>query len=280
MSENNTKADLDRLTFAPAQFRPWVLAETPYSYIKENPYDLVVLPMGATEPHNLHLPYGTDFYEGTIIGEELCRRAWQQGAKTLLLPTIPYGTETNLAEFPLAMNLNPSTLTTVIEDLVESVERAGIQKMVILNSHGGNDFKPVLRELAGRTDVHLFLCSWFACLNDIYFDIFEKAEDHAGEMETSFMLHYLPELVQRHSDGSLAADAGNVRPLRFAALEKKWVSITRPWHLLTTNSGSADPHAASAEKGQRLVEKVCERLVPFLVELAAAEVDEHFPFKP
>lgn len=259
--------------------RPWVLAETPYAAVKETTYDLVVLPMGATEPHNLHLPYGTDYYEGTIIGQELCRRSWEQGAKTLLLPTIPYGTETNMCEFPLAMNLNPSTLTQVIADLVESVENAGIRKMVILNSHGGNDFKPVLRELADKTDVHLFLCNWYSCLTDCYFDIFEKMEDHAGELETSLIMHYLPHLVDRTDDGQLNADDGCVRQLRFEALEKKWVSITRPWHLLTTNSGAADPHAATPEKGAAAMEKLCERLVPFLVQLAEAEIDKDFPFK-
>jgi creatinine amidohydrolase len=259
--------------------RPWVLAETPYQYLKENAYQVAVLPMGATEPHNLHLPYGTDWYEGTLIGETLCEHAWAQGARPVLLPSMPYGTETNLSRFPLAMNLNPSTLQLVIADLVESVERSGIRKMIILNSHGGNDFKPVLRELATRTKVHLFLCSWYTCLSDIYFEIFTNKEDHAGELETSFMLRYFPHLVTKNSDGTLAADSGATRPLRFEALQKNWVSITRPWHLLTQNSGSGNPHEASAEKGERLMEALKERLVPFVVQLCQSEVDATFPFE-
>lgn len=259
--------------------RPWVLAETAYGVVKDTTYDLAVLPMGATEPHNLHLPYGTDWYEGTLIGETLCERTWNLGGKAILLPTMPYGTETNLAEFPLAMNLNPSTLTLVIADLVESVERAGIRKMLILNSHGGNDFKPVLRELATQTEVHLFLCSWYACLSDVYFDIFTHPEDHAGELETSFMLNYFPHLVARQPDGTLAADSGATRPLQFEALRKNWVTITRPWHLLTQNSGSGNPHDATAEKGQQVMEVICQRLVPFMVELCQADIDETFPFQ-
>jgi creatinine amidohydrolase len=259
--------------------RPWVLAETPYRYLKDHAYDLAVLPMGATEPHNLHLPYGTDYYEGTLIGEQLCRQAWEQGARPVLLPTMPYGTETNLSEFPLAMNLNPSTLTQVIADLVESVQRAGIRKMLILNSHGGNEFKPVLRELANETEVHLFLCSWYTCLSDVYFDIFQNPEDHAGELETSLMLRYLPQLVAKDEQGGLAADSGATRPFRFEALSKNWVTITRPWHLLTQNSGSGNPHAATAEKGQQVMEVICQRLVPFIVDLCAAEIDETFPFQ-
>lgn len=258
--------------------RPWILAEANYGYIKDNPYEVAVLPLGATEPHNLHLPYGTDLFEGTMIGEHICEAAHQQGANVVLLPTIPYGTETNMIEFPLAMNLNPSTLTHVIADLVESCVESGIEKIVLLNSHGGNDFKPTLRELCNETEAHLFLCDWFRCLGDEYDNIFEHDEDHAGEMETSFGLRYFNHLVAKNDDGSLAADEGARRPLRFEALKQGWVSITRPWHLLTTNSGSGYPHKASAEKGEKLMKLIVERLSKFLVELSAAEIDADFPF--
>lgn len=259
-------------------FRPWILAEANYGHIKGNPYEVAVLPLGATEPHNLHLPYGTDLFEGTLIGEQICEAAYKKGARVILLPTIPYGTETNMQEFPLAMNLNPSTLTHVIADLVESCVNSGIEKIVLLNSHGGNDFKPTLRELCNETDAHLFLCDWFRCIGDKYFEIFQHDEDHAGEMETSFGLRYFPHLVAKNEDGSLAADDGERTPLRFEALRQGWVSITRPWHLLTTNSGSGYPHAATAEKGEQLMNLIVERLSSFLVELSEATLDSRFPF--
>ncbi len=257
----------------------WNLLKTHYAAIKEQRYEVAVLPLGATEPHNLHLPYGTDLLEGQIVGEHICEAAWNRGAKVVLLPTIPYGTETNLREFPLAMNLNPSTLFAVVTDLIESLVKSGIYKIVLLNSHGGNDFKPLLRELYGKTPAHLFLCSWYQCLPDVYGEIFEHGEDHAGEMETSFALAFFPELVGRHPDGSLAADEGRKREFRLKALKEGWVSITRPWHLLTTNSGAAPPHAATAEKGHQLMKVVVERLSTFLVELSAASLDETFPFE-
>ena len=78
--------------------RPWILAETNYSQVKECNYQVAVLPMGATEPHNLHLPYGTDTFEADALGERACEAAWNRGAKVVMLPTIPYGTETNLAQ--------------------------------------------------------------------------------------------------------------------------------------------------------------------------------------
>ena len=132
--------------------RPWKLSEVNYAYIKEHSYEVAVLPCGATEPHNLHLPYGTDMFEGETVGEKICEAAHEQGAKVVLLPTIPYGTETNQMAFPLAMNLNPSTLFAVITDLVKSLEHHGIRKLVLLNSHGGNDFKAAVARAVWKDD--------------------------------------------------------------------------------------------------------------------------------
>lgn len=258
--------------------RPWKLSEVNYGYIKEHPYEVAVLPCGATEPHNLHLPYGTDMYEGTTVGEKICQAAHEQGAKVVLLPTIPYGTETNQMAFPLAMNLNPSTLFAVITDLVRSLAHHGIRKIVLLNSHGGNDLKPLLRELYGTTNAHIFLCSWYNGLADVELKLFKHKDDHAGELETSFAMAYFPELVGRNPDGSLIADDGAVAKTRFEAVNKGWVSITRPWHLLTTNSGAGYPHEATAEKGRKMMDVVVSRLAPFLVELSQSKLDEKFPF--
>jgi creatinine amidohydrolase len=259
--------------------RPWLLAELNYRYLREHPCQVAVLPLGATEPHNLHLPYGTDVFEAETIAGRACEAAFQRGAQVVMLPAIPYGTDTNQLGFPLAINLNPSTLLTVIRDIVDSLAAHGIHKLVLLNSHGGNDFKPVLRELYGTTPVRLFLCDWFRMAADAEKQIFSTTDDHAGEVETSLALAYFPELVARDAQtGRLAADDGTVRPTRFDAVNRGWVSITRPWHLLTTNSGAGNPHAATAEKGRALMDVLVERISGFLVELAASEVDEKFPF--
>jgi creatinine amidohydrolase len=258
--------------------RHYILAETNYAYTKANRYEVAVLPLGATEPHNLHLPYGTDLFEGTIVGERICQAAHERGAKVVLLPTIPFGTETNMARFPLAINVDPSTLYAFVTDVIKSCINSGIRKIVLLNSHGGNEMKPLLRELADKLDAHLFLCNWYTVMKDKYDSIFEHDDDHGGEMETSFMLAFYPQLVARNADGTLAADDGAVAPTRFDAINRGWVSITRPWHLLTTNSGSGYPHLASAEKAHKLLDLLAERLGTFLVELSAAKIDARFPF--
>jgi creatinine amidohydrolase len=255
--------------------RPWRLDELNYGAVKSAaPYEVAVLPLGATEPHNLHLPYGTDTFQVDVIAERACSLAHEQGARVLLLPAIPYGTETNQMQFPLAMNLNPSTLARVITDLVDSLAAHGILRCVLLNGHGGNDLKWVLRELYRATPVRLFLCNWYKVASDVYATIFQERDDHAGEMETSMGLAHFPDLVVLE-----AADAGAIKASRFEAVNRGWVEITRPWHLLTTNSGAGDPRAATAAKGEKLTALVASRIGTFLRELAASPLDDDFPFE-
>ena len=253
------------------------LSVTNYAAIKDERFEVAVLPIGATEPHNLHLPYSTDTFCTTRVAELVCRSAWERGAKVVLLPTIPFGTQTNQRELPLALNLNPSTINRVLGDLVESLIGNGIRKIVLFNGHGGNELKGFLRESYGKRDAKIFACDWFRCLGDKYKEIFEEPDDHAGEMETSLMLALAPELVAQDESGRLLADEGKVHPTRFEAVNRGWVSVARPWHLLTTNSGSGNPHKATAAKGHQAIEVIVERLAPFLVELSMAPLDEFFP---
>jgi creatinine amidohydrolase len=253
---------------------PWRLSELNYGRIKgEPPFAVAVLPLGATEPHNLHLPYGTDTFQVEVIASRASAWAHERGARVVLLPAIPYGTETNQMRFPMAMNLNPSTLARVIADLVDSLEAHGVDRCLILNGHGGNDLKWVLRELHRSSKVHLFLCNWYRMIADVYPTLFGAKDDHAGEMETSLGLAHFGGLVEPDR-----ADAGEVRASRFEAINRGWIEMTRPWHLLTTNSGAGDPRGATAAKGEALTVVLAERIGGFLRDLAASPVDETFPF--
>jgi creatinine amidohydrolase len=74
------------------------------------------------------------------------------------------------------------------------------------------------------------------------------------------------------------ADAGAMAKTRFEAVNKGWIEITRPWHLLTTNSGAGDPGPATAEKGRKITEVAVGRLADFLVELSSSPADDRFPY--
>ena len=131
---------------------------------------------------------------------------------------------------------------------------------------------------SAQNPAQVFLCNWYLMVADVQKEVLKHPDDHAGEMETSFLLSVAPHLVGKTPEGKLNADDGAVAKSRFDAVNRGWVSITRPWHLLTTNSGAGYPHEASAEKGEKIIAKTAERLGAFLVELSNAKVDETFPF--
>jgi creatinine amidohydrolase len=253
----------------------WVLAESNHAFVRSQQWEVAVLPFGATEPHNLHMPYGTDNFEVQEVGHRACERAYLAGAKVVLLPTIPFGVNTNHLKIPgaLACSVTPTTLLHILTDLVDSLERQGIRKLVLLNGHGGNELKPLTRELHHRTRVFLCVCDWFKMAADVYPKIFDKVGEHADEVETSLGLAFFPEFV--HPE---LADAGAAQPTKLEAVNRGWISITRPWHLATTNTGLGDPRDATADKGRRLMDILVERLGQFLIDLAAAPMDERFPY--
>ena len=253
----------------------WVLAEQNHQFIASRKWDVVVLPFGATEPHNVHMPYGTDNFQVEAIGRRACERAYGRGGNVLLLPTMPFGVNTNHLKVPgaLALSVTPTTLLKLMTDLVDALSRQGIRKMVLLNGHGGNELKPLTRELFHQTDMFLCVCDWFRVAADQYPTLFAKAGEHADEMETSLGMAFFPQWMKPAVPGS-----GQMKAARFEAIRKGWVSITRPWELLTADTGVGDPGAATAEKGRKLMEIVVERLGDFLYELAVSPLDEKFPF--
>ena len=252
-----------------------VLAEMTHDDVRAAPWQAAVLPFGATEPHNLHMPYGTDIFQVEELGRRAVALAAEAGARVALLPTVPFGVNTNYLKIPGGMTcgVTPTTLLAIIGDIAESMERQGVRKLVLLNGHGGNELKPLARQLHHRCGVFLCVCDWYRMGADLARGIFEKPGEHADEMESSVGLAYFPQWMQMHK-----ADEGAARPTRLEAINKGWVGITRPWHLATTNTGLGDPRAATAEKGKRYMEALAARLGAFLADLAQAEMDEHFPY--
>jgi len=246
--------------------RPYILAETNWKHVKSQQFKLAVLPWGATEAHNYHLPYATDNIQCDYIVGKAAEIAWENGAKVIVLPTVPFGVNSGQMDIPLCLNMNPSTQLALLMDLVEVLSNHDINKLMILNGHGGNSFKSMIRELS----VHypeMFVCSanWFHASDQS--TIFHEPGDHAGEMETSCIMHIAPDLVL---DLSEAGD-GAALQFRIDGLKKGWVTAQRAWTQVTRDTGVGNPSKSTAEKGKQYLEETVVEIARFITDLAALE---------
>jgi creatinine amidohydrolase len=245
--------------------RPWVLSEATWSTVREDPYEVAVLPWGATEAHNLHLPYGTDCYETTAVAEAAAEIAWNAGARVVVLPTVPFGVNTQQLDIPLTVNMKPSTQAAVLADVVESLEAHRVSKLLVLNGHGGNDFRQMIRELQAATPLFLCAASWYTLPETL--NHFEDPGDHAGEAETSLMMHLRPELVLPLGE----AGPGAAREWRVVAFREGWAWAPRQWTRVTSDTGVGDPAPSTEEKGARFFDAVTTKLAGFLVDLSGMD---------
>lgn len=245
--------------------RPYVLAESNWKAVRDTSFEVAVLPWGATEPHNYHLPYGTDNYESASIAERAAEIAWAKGAKVVVLPTVPFGVNTGQLDLKLALNMNPTTQFALLTDLASAIADQGVRKLLILNGHGGNDFRQMIRELQPLVD--LFICSinWWTCVSGAGY--FDEPGDHAGEMETSVMMSLAPDLVLPLSE----AGPGKARKFRVAGLREGWAWAPRRWSEVTADTGTGNPAASTIAKGEKFLDAVTQRIGGFLVDLAAAD---------
>ena len=249
--------------------KPYLLSENNWKNLKNEKFDLAILPWGATEAHNYHLPYGTDNYEADFIAAESAKIAWEKGAKIIVLPTIPFGVNSGQTDILLDINLNPSTQFAIINDVIEVLNRQGIKKLLILNSHGGNDFKMILREL-GLKFPEMFLCTsnWFHSLNKSKY--FEREGDHADEMETSLMLHFRPDLVRPLKE----AGEGKDKKPKIKAFSEGWLWAERKWSQISDDTGVGNPKLATKEKGKAYFKDITKKIAQAMVDIAEANIND------
>lgn len=251
--------------------RPYILSETNWKAIKEEKFELAILPWGATEAHNYHLPYGTDIYEADAIAAEAGKIAWESGTKVIVLPTIPFGVNTGQSDIYLDINLNPSTQMAILNDIIQVLDRQQIKKLLIFNSHGGNDFKTLLRELGLKyPDMFLASCNWFQAMDKENF--FEQEGDHADEMETSLIQYLHPHLVLPLEE----AGEGKEKQSKIKGIREGWAWSERRWSMVTEDTGIGNPKASSKEKGERYFEAVTQKVAELFMEIGAIEVDNRY----
>lgn len=249
---------------------PGLLEEMTVEDVRNFDPEVVVLPLGSTEPH-CHLPFGTDSYQVTAVARQGVEKANANGARALLYPTIPVTNNVNFKAFRFALRIGVRTLMNMIIDIVTQCKEDGIRKVVLLNGHGGNSatIEAAMREIAGMNDMP-FVCLGNGVPED-FKDPCEHPSIHGGESETSRMMYIRPELV----------NTSNLPDNPFGQIKYKNIAratFVIPWHLYMPASASGDTRKSTPEKGRRLIEDHAQFLTNLLVELTQAKMDKLFPF--
>jgi creatinine amidohydrolase len=245
--------------------KPYVLAEVTWKHVMQASYEVAVLPWGATEAHNYHLPYATDNFEATSIAIESARVATERGAQVIVLPTIPFGVQTGQLDIPFCVNMMPSTQALVLRDVVQSLEGTTVRKLVVLNGHGGNDFRQMIRELQAQTPMLVATVNWWQVAPTK--DLFREPGDHGGEVETSVMMYLEPSLVRPLEE----AGDGAERRSRIAGLRDRWAWTPRPWSQVSEDTGIGNPAASTSAKGAAYFATVTQKIGEFLADLSSAD---------
>jgi len=251
--------------------KPFILTETNWKTIKDQDIELAILPWGATEAHNYHLPFATDNILVERIATESARIAWNKRARIIVLPTIPFGVNTGQLDIKLNINLNPSTQFAILNDVIDVLNRHGIYKFLILNGHGGNDFKQIIRE-SGLKYPKMFICScnWYQSFDNSEF--FENSGGHADEMETSIMQYLAPGLVLPLDE----AGNGNSKKFKIKAFNENWAWAERKWSQVTLDTGIGNPFKATSAKGEKCFKEVINKISNLMIELSKADINNMY----
>lgn len=232
--------------------REYDLSVSCYGATRDIEYQLVVIPWGATEPHNLHLPYLTDAILSHDIAVDSARKAWDNfGIRVMVMPWVAMGAQNpGQRDLKFCVHTRLETQKAILGDIVASLHHQGFRKVVIINGHGGNTFKGMIRDLAvDYPDMIIAVSDWYKVKPAK--DYFENPGDHADELETSVMMHYHPELVRLEEAG-----AGRSGGFSSKSLSDGVAWVPRNWLKVSRDTGIGDPRGATAEKGERFADDV------------------------
>lgn len=249
------------------QQREFDLSVSCYGAIRNIEYQLAVLPWGATEPHNLHLPYLTDAILSHDIAVEAAGIALEKyGVHAMVMPWVAMGAQNpGQRDLKFCIHTRQETQKAILTDIVASLYHQGLRRLIIINGHGGNTFKGMIRDLAVDFP-HMLIATgeWYKALPAR--DFFDSPGDHADELETSVMMHYHPELVNLDEAGDGKSGAFAVE-----GLAQGVVWMPRNWLKVSRDTGIGDPRGASAEKGARFAHAVAEVYARIFRDLTTAD---------
>lgn len=216
----------------------------------------VLIPFGSVEEHGPHLPLATDTLQAVEVAKGAAREL-----PLFVAPAIPYGNCRSTSCHPGTVSITTATLKMLLKDLVRSFHGQGLRTFVVLTGHAGGAHRMALQDageelLAELPDIRVAVVTEYELAREEGEGLIETRDDaHAGEIETSRILHSHPQLVK----GTAAAEYP-----------------TFPWHILVRNKLKywpggvwGDPTKATAAKGKELERRVVARLVALVRELEA-----------
>jgi creatinine amidohydrolase len=217
-------------------------------FVRKNP--IVFLPLGATEAHGNHLPLGTDSFQPEALCEELADRM-----DGLVMPSVRYGHHSSTRNMPGTMTLRYDTLRALIADILDSLERNGVRRAVIISGHAGSLHLAAVRDAAEdfvrRSSMKLMVLTDY----DIAYKFpvpqdKEWPDGHGGLIETSRILALRPDLVKKE------------RP-KGKFLDKEYMIVADPQTCMPEMM-AGDATKASGALGKEINEFILGRLVELI----------------
>lgn len=238
---------------------------------------IAVLPVAAIEQHGPHLPVSTD----TAIMEGMLETVISRLPADLdirVLPVQAVGKSNEHIEAPGTLTLPPATLIDAWTELGLSVARAGVRKIVVVNSHGGNEeiMGIVTRELRVREKMLAVKTAWqrFGRPAGMYTDLEDRQGIHGGDVETSLMLHFRPDLVEMGNAQNFVSNVSRAE-VEFALLRQTgphafaWLAAD-----LNPNGVVGDASSATAEKGRLTAEFQADGFITLLKDMRKAKLSD------
>ncbi|MGI5403946.1 creatininase family protein [Streptomyces sp. CA-135486] len=220
--------------------------------------DVAVLPIGSFEQHGAFLPLVTDTVVACTIAREIAA-----AHPVHHLPPLTISCSHEHAAWPGTVSISAATLHAVVRDIADSLRRSGVRSLILVNGHGGNYvLRNVVQESAGsgmRMALFPGSADWDAARAAAGVQTPSHSDMHAGEVETSILLHSHPELVRPGYETSdfLADDRKHLLTLGMTAYTKSGV-IGRP-------------SMASADKGKKLLASLVESFGEYVSLLTRRE---------
>lgn len=256
------------MTTPPTQDRQWASLRAPAFRDIDPMRTIAILPTAAVEQHGPHLPVGTD----TIINTHLCALLAERAPADLdlrILPVMAVGKSNEHLWAPGTLTLSATTALAAWTEIGLSVARAGVRKIVILNSHGGNaDLISILaRELRVQAGMLAVRLGWGAqgMPPGVYSPQEEHFGIHGGDMETSLLLHFRPDTVDMTAARDFRSTAETAAIAPIGPVARGWIASD-----LNPEGVVGEAHLATAEKGRL----TAEHLVANVIGLLRAVADE------